>query len=209
MKQLNIKSIIIKKFNHTSSKCDNSIQTKRENILNQEFKADKPGTKWVGDITYIYTSNSGWTYLATVMDLFDLKLIGYCYSTCMTSDIAVNALKMAVSNRKIEDNIIFHSDQGSQYTSKDFELLLKNLNIKHSYSKKGYPYDNACMESFNSILKKELIYTKPFDTFYNTKLELFDFIENWYNDKRIHSSLNYVSPNQFYLNYHQNKLIYS
>ena len=209
MKYLNIKSIIIKKFKHASSKCDNSTNIKRENFLNQKFKADKPGIKWVGDITYIYTSNSGWTYLATVMDLFDLKLIGWSYSTRMTSDIAIDALKMAVSNRKMEDNIIFHSDQGSQYISKDFELLLKSFNIKHSYSKKGYPYDNASMESFNSILKKELIYTKPFDTFYNTKLELFNFIENWYNDKRIHSSLNYVSPNQFYLNYHQNKLLYS
>ena len=209
MKYLNIKSIIIKKFKHASSKCDNSTNIKRENFLNQKFKADKPGIKWVGDITYIYTSNSGWTYLATVMDLFDLKLIGWSYSTRMTSDIAIDALKMAVSNRKMEDNIIFHSDQGSQYISKDFESLLKSFNIKHSYSKKGYPYDNASMESFNSILKKELIYTKPFDTFYNTKLELFDFIENWYNDKRIHSSLNYVSPNQFYLNYYQNKLLYS
>lgn len=209
MKYLNIKSIIIKKFKHASSKCDNSTNIKRENFLNQKFKADKPGIKWVGDITYIYTSNSGWTYLATVMDLFDLKLIGWSYSTRMTSDIAIDALKMAVSNRKMEDNIIFHSDQGSQYISKDFESLLKSFNIKHSYSKKGYPYDNASMESFNSILKKELIYTKPFDTFYNSKLELFDFIENWYNDKRIHSSLNYVSPNQFYLNYYQNKLLYS
>lgn len=135
MKCLGISSIILKKYKPCSA---------------------APSLKWVGDITYIYTQKDGWTYLATVMDLFDLKIIGYCYSKRMTSYIASAALNMAVANRSITDNTIFHSDLGSQYTSNDYESLLKNFQITHSYSRKGCPYDNASMESFNSILKKRI-----------------------------------------------------
>ena len=200
MKVLNIHSITIKKYKpYSSSKIDSTKQY--PNLLKQNFKASKPSLKWVGDITYIYTIDDGWTYLATVMDLFDLKIIGYCYDKHMSSDITINALKMAVSKRPINDNLIFHSDRGSQYTSKAFETLLKDLNIKHSFSKKGYPYDNASMESFNSILKKELVYTKSFRNYQKTKLELFEYIESWYHNTRIHGSLDYLTPNEVYNNY--------
>ena len=103
----------------------------------------------------------------------------------MTANLVIKALNNAVCNRGVEEGMIFHSDLGSQYTSNDYEKLLKTLKIKHSYSKKGYPYDNASMESFNAILKKEEV-----------RLTIFEFIESWYNNKRIHSSLGYITPNE-------------
>lgn len=124
-------------------------------MLAQEFKAERPSEKWVGDITYIYTKETGWTYLAIVMDLFDLKIIGWSYGVNMTSDLVSSAFEKAKAKRAIAKGMIFHSDLGSQYTSKEYERILLENNVKHSYSKKGYPYDNASMESFNAILKKK------------------------------------------------------
>ena len=150
MKFLGLRSIVIKKFNHTgNSKTDNTKEY--SNLLEHDFFAEKPSQKWVGDITYIYTKETGWTYLAIVMDLFDLKIVGWQYGINMTDDLVVEAFKKTNVNRGLNKEGIFHSDRGSQYTSNDFEYLLEKLEIKHSYSKKGYPYDNASMESFNAI----------------------------------------------------------
>ena len=147
-----LRSIVIKKFNHAgNSKTDNTKEYL--NLLEQYFFAEKPSQKWVGDITYIYTKETGWTYLAIVMDLFDLKVVGWSYGLNMTETLVIDAFNKAMINRKLNKDGIFHSDRGSQYTSNDFEQLLEELEIKHSYSKKGYPYDNASMESFNAILK--------------------------------------------------------
>lgn len=200
MKLLGLRSITVKKFNHYSkSKCDETKEY--PNLLEQDFFAEKPGQKWVGDITYIYTNETGWTYLAIVMDLFDLKVIGWSYDLNMNDDLVIDALKKAMKNRGLNEDGIFHSDRGSQYTSNDFEKLLTTLKIKHSYSKKGYPYDNASMESFNSILKKEEVNVNNYKTFNEAKLSIFEFIESWYNNQRIHSTLNYVTPNEKYNNY--------
>lgn len=198
MKSLGIKSIVIGKRKPCSYyKCDNSKSY--PNLLNQDFSASAPSQKWVGDITYIYTTNNGWTYLAIVMDLFDLSVIGYSYGKKMNSQLVVDAFKMAVAKRGISNNLIFHSDRGSQYTSNDFESLLSSLDIRHSFSKKGCPYDNASMESFNSIIKKELVYTMNFYSIDHAFPFIFDFIESWYNNIRIHSSLNYLTPNRFFI----------
>lgn len=202
MKALGIKSIIVKKFNHNGNK--KVDDTNKENLLAQDFKALKPGIKWVGDITYIYTKETGWTYLAIVMDLFDLKIIGWSYSINMTADIVVDAFKKATTNRKIENEMIFHSDLGSQYTSNEYENLLKENKVIHSYSKKGYPYDNASMESFNAILKKEEVNVNTYNTFKEAKLAIFEFIESWYNNMRIHSSIDYKTPNEKYNEYIKN-----
>ena len=202
MKELGIKSIIVKKFNHNGNK--KVDDTNKENLLAQDFKALKPGIKWVGDITYIYTKETGWTYLAIVMDLFDLKIIGWSYSINMTADIVVDAFKKAKTNRKIENEMIFHSDLGSQYTSNEYENLLKENKVIHSYSKKGYPYDNASMESFNAILKKEEVNVNTYNTFKEAKLAIFEFIESWYNNMRIHSSIDYKTPNEKYNEYIKN-----
>ena len=203
MKFLGLRSITIKKFNHAgASKSDGTKEYK--NLLEQDFFADKPNKKWVGDITYIYTKETGWTYLAIVMDLFDLSVIGWSYGMNMTDDLVIDAFNKAMINRKLNKDGIFHSDRGSQYTSNDFEQLLEELKIKHSYSKKGYPYDNASMESFNAILKKEEVNVNNYETFNEAKLALFEFIESWYNNKRIYSSLDYITPNEKYNNYTAN-----
>ena len=203
MKFLGLRSITIKKFNHAgASKSDGTKEYK--NLLEQDFFADKPNKKWVGDITYIYTKETGWTYLAIVMNLFDLSVIGWSYGMNMTDDLVIDAFNKAMINRKLNKDGIFHSDRDSQYTSNDFEQLLEELKIKHSYSKKGYPYDNASMESFNAILKKEEVNVNNYETFNEAKLALFEFIESWYNNKRIHSSLDYITTNEKYNNYTAN-----
>ena len=199
MKYLGIKSIIVKKYNHNGNK---KVDDKnKENLLDQNFKAEKPSEKWVGDITYIYTKETGWTYLAIVMDLFDLKIIGWSYGQNMTTELVISAFMKAKITRGTTNEMIFHSDLGSQYTSKEFENLLLENNVKHSYSKKGYPYDNASMESFNAILKKEEVNVKTNETFKEAKMAIFEFIESWYNNTRIHSSNGYITPNQKYAEY--------
>ena len=199
MKKLGLRSIVVKKHNHNGNKKVDA--TNKINLLEQNFFAEKPSEKWVGDITYIYTKEKGWTYLAIVMDLFDLKIIGWSYGVNMTDDLVIDALKKACINRGIKEGLIFHSDLGSQYTSNDYEKLLKILKIKHSYSKKGYPYDNASMESFNAILKKEEVNINTYWTFNEAKMAIFEFMESWYNNKRIHSTLNYITPNEKYNSY--------
>ena len=201
MKALGLRSITVKKYNHAgNSQTDNTKEY--PNLLEQNFFAEKPSNKWVGDITYIYTKETGWTYLAIVMDLFDLKVVGWSYGLNMTDDLVIDALNKALINRGLNKDGIFHSDRGSQYTSNDYEQLLNTLKIKHSYSKKGYPYDNASMESFNAILKKEEVNVNNYETFEEAKLAIFEFIESRYNNKRIHSTIGgYITPNEKYNNY--------
>lgn len=200
MKYMDLKSIVVKKYNHSGkSKCDNKKEY--PNLLEQNFHTDNPCKKWVGDITYVYTKETGWTYLSIVMDLFDLKVIGWSYGVNMIDDLVIEAFNKAMINRGLDSDGIFHSDRGSQYTSNDFENLLSQLGLSHSYSKKGYPYDNASMESFNSILKKEEVNVNKYETFEQAKLAIFEFIEGWYNNQRIHGTLGYITPNQKYNNY--------
>lgn len=202
MKLLGLRSITIKKYNHNGNK---KVDDKnKKNLLEQDFKADKPSEKWVGDITYIYTKETGWTYLAIVMDLFDLKIIGWSYGINMTAELVIEAFEKAKKERGITKGMIFHSDLGSQYTSKEYEKILMENNVKHSYSKKGYPYDNASMESFNAILKKEEVNVNTYQTFKEAKLAIFEFIESWYNNTRIHSTLDYRTPNEKYNDYIKN-----
>ena len=202
MKVLGLRSIIVKKFNHNGNK---KVDDKnKENLLEQNFNAEKPSEKWVGDITYIYTKETGWTYLAIVMDLFDLKIIGWSYGENMTSELVISAFEKAKVARGVTEGMIFHSDLGSQYTSNEYEKILLENNVKHSYSKKGYPYDNASMESFNAILKKEEVNVNTYTTFKEAKLAIFEFIERWYNNTRIHSTLDYKTPNQKYNEYIKN-----
>ena len=138
------------------------------------------------------------------MDLFDLKIVGWSYGVNMTAELVVSAFEKAKSKRKITKGMIFHSDLGSQYTSNEYEEILIENKVKHSYSKKGYPYDNASMESFNAILKKEEVNVNTYKTFKEARLAIFEFIESWYNNTRIHSTLNYQTPNQKYNEYIEN-----
>ena len=122
----------------------------------------------------------------------------------MTAELVISAFEMAKTARGVTKGMLFHSDLGSQYTSNEYENLLVENKVKHSYSKKGYPYDNASMESFNAILKKEEVNVNTYTTFKEAKLAIFEFIESWYNNTRIHSTLDYKTPNQKYNEYIKN-----
>lgn len=194
MKELNIKSIVVKKYQY--SKNQGKVPDDKENILNRDFEADTVYKKLVTDITYIHVLNEGWTYLASVMDLYDRKIIGWSYGRNITAELATQAVKNACLNIPETKGIILHSDLGSQYTSDEFESYLTSKGMKHSFSRKGNPYDNACIESFHSVLKKEEVYTTTYHTFEEAKTALFEYIESFYNRKRRHSALDYKTPQE-------------
>jgi putative transposase len=198
MQEIGIRSIVIKKYRPQGSK---GVQEGRENMLKQDFNAKKPNEKWVTDITYIWTEIDGWTYLATVLDLCTKKAIGYSYGKEITSELASKAVKMAWKAQGCPKGVILHSDLGSQYTSEDFAKMIAEFEIKHSFSKKGCPYDNACIESFHAILKKEEVYLTRYRDFKIAGLKIFEFIEGWYNRNRLHSSLGYRTPQEAENNY--------
>jgi len=159
----------------------------------------------VGDITYIRT-NEGWLYLATVIDLFSRKIIGYNMSNRMTKDLVIGALQKALKSRGYPKGVVVHSDRGSQYASNEYKRILKQLGCIGSMSRKGDCWDNAVAESFFATLKKEYVYQTTFNTRTEAQLGIFDYIEAWYNKERIHSTLNGLSPNEFeYIN--KNKFV--
>lgn len=196
MKKANIRSKTVKKFKITTdSKHQYQIM---DNKLNRAFKVDRIGKVWVSDITYIPTAQ-GWLYLTIIMDLADRRVIGWSISDSMkASDTVIPAWKMAIVNRPISDELIFHSDRGVQYCCNAFAILLETYpKVSRSMSKKGDCWDNAVAESFFKTIKTELIYDQKFLTRHHAKLEIFDYIEIWYNRKRLHSALGYRSPDGF------------
>lgn len=152
MKEAGIRSTIVKKYRPTSS----SAQVEeRENLLEQDFETTTINEKWVADITYIHTLRDGWCYLASVLDLHTKKIVGYSFSKSMTTPLVLGALANAIDVQQPDEGLILHTDLGSQYTSEDFEVALKEAKIQQSFSRKGCPYDNACVESFHATLKKK------------------------------------------------------
>lgn len=165
------------------------------NLLNQEFNAEEPDRVWVTDITYIWTLK-GWLYLATVMDLFSRKIVGWSIAPHMKKELTLKALNMAIVTRQPTEQLVHHSDRGSQYCSNDYTNVLKENKIQISMSRKGNPYDNACIESFHATIKKELIYRRRFKTCAEAIKAINYYISSRYNEKRKHSSLGYTSPNK-------------
>ena len=194
MKRQNLRSVVIKKYRHHSEK--GMIPDNKENIIKQDFTATTINQKWCTDITYIHVLREGWTYLASVMDLYNRKIIGYAYGKTMTTELALKAVENACMNVDNTKGIILHSDLGSQYTSQLFEKYMNENEMIHSFSRKGNPYDNACIESFHSVLKKEEIYLNTYQNFEDAQRAIFKYIESWYNRKRIHSTINYMTPQQ-------------
>ena len=168
------------------------------NLLNREFKVDELGKVWVSDITYIHTME-GWLYLTVIIDLCDRKVIGWSTSnTLRTLETVVPAWKMAVKNRPVDDSLIFHSDRGVQYACTEFKgLITANPFVRQSMSRKGDCWDNAIAESFFKTLKTEWIYRNKYATKKQAAVSVFEYIETWYNTQRSHSSLNYLSPEEF------------
>jgi putative transposase len=166
------------------------------NRLKRKFKAKQPNQAWVGDITYVAT-DEGWLYLATCIDLFSRKVVGWSMSSRMTADIVVDAFRMAIFRQKRKPPRIMHSDRGSQYASEAFRAELKHHRCKQSMSRKGNCWDNAVAESFFGALKTELVHQMKYKTREEARLSIFDYIEMFYNRRRLHSYLNYVSPDEF------------
>ena len=164
--------------------------------IKQEFHADKPGKLLAGDITYIRTK-LGWVYLASVIDLFNREVIGYSISQNMDGELVKRALGNAIGRKGSLRGTIFHSDRGSKYGSGTFKRMLNQHGIIQSMSRGGCPYDNACSESFFATAKKECIYRKEYDTLEEIKQDLFEYIELFYNRKRLHSYLGYMSPVEY------------
>lgn len=166
------------------------------NLLGQNFRAKKPNQKWVSDITYLWT-DEGWIYLATVIDLYSRMVIGWAMSERMTTTLVSDALMMALWRRGMPTGVIFHSDRGSQYCSRDFQKLLKKYKLRSSMSAKGNCYDNACAESFFHSLKVEAIHGERFLTRDKMRKEVFEYIEVDYNRTRRHSANGNISPAAF------------
>jgi len=194
MKRNGIQAKRKKKFKATTNSKHNLPIA--DNLLNRNFKANKPNETWVGDITYIATEE-GWLYLAAWIDLCTRKVVGWSMASRMTADLVVDAFRMAIFRQKRQIPNIVHSDRGSQYASGDFRKELKKNGCKQSMSRKGDCWDNAVSESFFGTLKNELVYHEKYKTREEARLSIFDYIETFYNKRRIHSYLNYVSPEEF------------
>jgi len=166
------------------------------NLLQQNFLAHNPNEKWVSDITYVWTEE-GWLYLAVVMDLYSRMVVGWAISERMTSQLVIDALQMAIWRRKPPRGLIIHSDRGSQYCSYDYQKILTRHGLVCSMSKRGDCFDNATMESWNHSFKVEAIHGEKFITRAIAKNHVFEYIEIYYNRKRLHSMLGYKSPELF------------
>ncbi|EEZ0195967.1 TPA: IS3 family transposase [Escherichia coli] len=166
------------------------------NRLQRQFNPDAPDERWVTDITYIRT-HEGWLYLAVVVDLFSRKIIGWSMQSRMTKDIVLNALLMAVWRRNPQKQVLIHSDQGSQYTSHEWQSFLKSHGLEGSMSRRGNCHDNAVAESFFQLLKRERIKKKIYGTREEARSDIFDYIEMFYNSKRRHGSSDQMSPTEY------------
>ena len=166
------------------------------NLLDRQFEAKRPNQKWIADFTYVWTAE-GWLYVAAVIDLFSRRVVGWSMSAGMTAQLVTDALVMAIWRRGKPDALLHHSDQGSQYTSEQFQRLMADNGVTCSMSRSGNVWDNAAMESFFSSLKTERTARKTYRTRDQARADVFDYIERFYNVSRRHSTLGYLSPMQF------------
>lgn len=166
------------------------------NLLQRQFEADAPNRKWLADFTYIWTAE-GWLYVAVVLDLFSRRVVGWSMKEDMTSQLVIDALLMAIWRRGSPKELLHHSDQGSQYTSDDFQRVLAAHGIVCSMSRRGDCWDNAAMESFFSTLKTERTSRTIYAGRDQARADIFDYIERFYNPRRRHSTLQYLSPHRF------------
>ena len=175
---------------------ERSMNAIAPNVLDRTFKASSANCKWVADFTYIWTAE-GWLYVAAVLDLFSRRVVGWSMSATMTAQFVTDALIMAIWRRGKPDRLLHHSDRGSQYTSEQFQRLMADHGVTCSMSRSGNVWDNAAMESFFSTLKTERTAHKTYRTRDQAKADIFDYIERFYNPKRRHSTLGYLSPVEF------------
>jgi transposase InsO family protein len=195
MKERQIRAKTKKKFvpKTTDSRHQQPIAA---NVLDRQFDAPLPNLKWAVDITYVPT-DQGWLYLAGVIDLCSRKIVGWSMADHMETSLVSDALKMAIARRNPGEGLLHHSDRGVQYASEDYMHLLQSHGMQISMSGKGDCWDNAAMESFWSTCKTELVNHEHYATHEQARASIFEYIEVFYNRKRLHSSLGYVSPETF------------
>ena len=196
MRELGLAGCPKKRYKLTTNSRHNLLVA--DNHLAQDFTASAPNQRWVADITYIRTAE-GWLYLAVILDLYSRAIVGWSMSTRITRQLVIQALSMALMRRVVEpETLMHHSDKGSQYASYDFRDLLEQHAIQCSMSGTGNAFDNAAMESFFALLKRERVYRRPmYRTRQEARTDLFDYIERFYNRKRRHGAAARMSPMDF------------
>jgi len=200
MKKSGIEAKMKKRFKITTKA--NPKAKAAPNLLQQDFTADMPNQRWVADFTYVATGE-GWLYVAIVLDLFSRKIVGLAMEERMTADLVLKALEQAILHRKPQAGLIHHSDKGSQYTSKDFQSLLALYGLIASMSGSGNCFDNATAESFFHTLKTEHVYFEQYETRDQARVSIFEYSMIFYNVKRRHSTLGYLSPELFEKQWYQ------
>lgn len=204
MREHGIVSSRVKRF-----KCAKKSRERRltvaDNVLDRQFCVSRPNHVWASDITCFWTG-SGWLHLAVVMDLFSRKIIGWAMGNRMIDELSILSLNMALGARHPVEPLLHHSDQGVQYTSDRFQRLLRENQMRCSMSRKGECYDNAVIESFFKSLKAEIPWHRQFKTREEARKELFEYIEVFYNRKRLHSTLDYQSPVDYERSFKQTKV---
>lgn len=200
-KQRNLYSKRKRKYKATTN--SNHKLPVAENILNQDFNVDRPGAVWVTDISYIGT-NEGWLYLATVKDIFTKEIVGWATADNMKTELCIKALNNAVIRHKPAKGLIHHSDRGVQYCSHEYQSLLRKHNMVCSMSRKGNCYDNACAETFFSTIKCEMLYNNKYTTREQARRDIFWYIETFYNRRRRHQALDYLTPCAYKQRYYAN-----
>jgi len=192
MREMGIRAVWVK--HRTITTKDSDFSHKLRNYLGEHFNPDRPNAVWCTDITYIWT-DGGFVYLTSVMDLFSRKIIAWTLSKTMEVKYVVDAIEQAKKRRTLDQPLIIHSDRGSQYVSSEFRKAVSGM--KHSFSKKAYPWDNACIESFHSLIKREWLNRFKIKDYEHARRLVFEYIESFYNTVRIHSHCDYMSPTQF------------
>lgn len=198
MREMGLRAQWVKPYTHTTIHPDFSHSL--QNILDEQFNPDTPNTVWVSDITYIWTFE-GFVYLTSIMDLYSRRIISWVLSRTLEAVHVVDAVEKAKKARPIDQPLIFHTDRGCQYVSERF--LEATEGMTNSYSKKAYPWDNACIESFHALIKREWIYRFKILNYSHAYKVVFEYIETFYNTVRSHSYCGYLSPAEYEQEYLQ------
>ena len=192
MSEMHIKAQYIKPYTITTK--DSDFSSKLTNILDEQFNPSKPNAVWCTDITYIWTVD-GFVYLTSIMDLYSRKIISWTLSKTLEVSCVVDTINKAKASRNIAEPLIMHSDRGSQYVSKEYRKITNEMKL--SYSQKAYPWDNACIESFHALIKREWLNRFKIKNYMHAYMLVFEYIEAFYNTVRIHSHCDYMSPDEF------------
>lgn len=202
MKSMGIKAQWIKPWTITTR--DSDFSNDLRNILDEQFNPECPNAVWCTDITYIWTVD-GFVYLTSVMDLYSRKIIAWTLSETLEVSSVIDTINKAKSRRDTEQPLIIHSDRGSQYVSEAYKEATAKMD--RSYSKKAFPWDNACIESFHALIKREWINRFRIRDYRHAYLLIFEYIEAFYNTKRIHSHCDYMSPNDYERLYEETQML--